>query len=474
MIRRTLLPAIALLVAFAAPTGASAALSGEERDNVFRVTGDAADDRVSATANGTAIAFDFEANGTIDKQVEMADIDSVVIELGAGTDSFSAIGNLSTEQWAVNGGSGPDQLLGTNGVDSLVGGSGGDLIDGQQANDTVAGGTGADTIRWDPGDGSETIDGGGDADLDTLEFNGSNIDEVFTVSAEGTRVRFTRNIATITMLLDRVDVIDLESFGGADNLTAAGVGALTNLRIDSGAGADTIATGNGHDRIVGGSEADNIDAGAGDDRIFGGDGPDSAFGRDGDDGIAGGEGVDGINGGANLDGCTEAGDIISDCESATLPADIVPRPFEHPLEPEETPPDPGPVDPGPTDPGPIDPEPTDPVVEGPPPVAGFAIDRVTAGRRGLRVAIDGTAADAVEVEIEASEVVKRDGRSGRRTVRYAPVTRAVAAGERTTVRLKAPRRHLATLAEASKRKVITKVTNVTNGLSETEETRSSR
>jgi len=462
-----LLPAITLLVAFAAPTGASAALSGEERDNVFRVTGDAADDRVAATSNGTAIAFDFGVDGTVDKQVEMADIDSVVVELGAGTDSFSATGNLSTEQWAVNGGSGPDQLLGTTGVDSLVGGSGDDFIDGQQANDTVAGGTGADTIRWDPGDGSETVDGGGDADVDTLQFNGAVVDEIFTVSAEGTRVRLTRNVATITMLLDRIDVLDLKSFGGADNLTAAGVGALTNLRIDSGAGADTVTTGNGADRIVGGTEADTLDAGAGDDRIFAGDGPDSVFGREGDDGIEGGEGIDAVNGGANVDGCTDAGDIVSECESATLPADIVPRPFEHPLEPEETPSDPGPVDPGPTGP-----EPTDPVVEEPPPpVAGFAIDRVTAGRRGLRVAIHGTAAEAVEVEVAASEVVKRAGRAGRRTVRYAPVTRAVAAGEAVTVRLKAPRRHLATLAAASKRRITTKVTNVTNGLSETEEIR---
>ena len=165
--RIALLASAAALTAFALPAGASAALAGGERDDVFLITGDGADDRVAAVANGASVAFDFGADGTVDRQVRMEDITDVVIELGPGTDSFSATGNLApVPRWSVNGGPGPDRLLGTNGVDALIGGSGDDFIDAQQANDSVAAGTGADTVQWDPGDGSDSIDGGGDADLD--------------------------------------------------------------------------------------------------------------------------------------------------------------------------------------------------------------------------------------------------------------------------------------------------------------------
>ena len=465
--RRFAIPLIVAIAAFAVPSGASAALTGGERDDVFLITGDGADDRVVAVANGTRVSFDFGADGTEDRSVAMADITDVVVELGPGTDSFSATGNLAVvPRWSVNGGAGPDRLLGTNGVDALTGGSGDDFIDGQQGNDTTAGGTGADTIQWDPGDGSETLDGGGDADLDTLSFNGSNGAEIYTVTDTDTGFMLTRNLGNIVMTVSRVDRLDLKTLGAVDNITATGTAGVTQLDIDAGADADTITTGNGGDRIFGGTEADTIDAGAGDDRIFAGAGPDQAFGREGDDGIEGGEGLDNVNGGANTDGCTDAGDIVNECESSTLPADVERQPFPHPLEPEETPVDPDPQDP--------DPEPTDPDGEQPAPVAGFAIDGVRADRRGLRVEVSGTAAEAVEVEVGATETVKRAGRSGKRKVTYATVTRVVPAGEAVTVRLKAPRRHRGTISRASRRKVSATVTNVTNGLSATEEIRSNR
>ena len=90
-----------------------------------------------------------------------------------------------------------------NGVDTLVGGTGNDIVDGQQGNDRPCLGSGNDTFQWDPGDGSDTVEGG--TETDTMLFNGSNIGEIFELSANGGRVRFTRNIAAIAMDLDDVE-----------------------------------------------------------------------------------------------------------------------------------------------------------------------------------------------------------------------------------------------------------------------------
>ena len=85
----------------------------------------------------------------------------------------------------------------------LLGGDGNDFIDGQQGNDTAFLGAGDDVFQWDPGDGSDTVEG--QDGTDTMLFNGSAIDENFDVSANGGRVRFTRNIGNIVMDLNDVE-----------------------------------------------------------------------------------------------------------------------------------------------------------------------------------------------------------------------------------------------------------------------------
>src|SRR5262249_14272078 len=78
-------------------------------------------------------------------------------------------------------------------------------------------GAGNDVFQWDPGDGSDTVDGQGDRD--TMVFNGAAADEIFTASANGPRVLFTRNLGSIVMDLDGVERIDLNTLGGTDRLT---------------------------------------------------------------------------------------------------------------------------------------------------------------------------------------------------------------------------------------------------------------
>ena len=78
-------------------------------------------------------------------------------------------------------------------------------------------GSGNDTFQWDPGDGNDTVEGEGGTDA--LQFNGSNIGEEIDVSANGPRVRFTRNVANITMDLGTLERVNVRALGGADNVT---------------------------------------------------------------------------------------------------------------------------------------------------------------------------------------------------------------------------------------------------------------
>ena len=50
-------------------------------------------------------------------------------------------------------------------------------------------------------------------------FNGANINENIDISANGSRVRFTRDVANITMDLNDVEAINFNALGGADNVT---------------------------------------------------------------------------------------------------------------------------------------------------------------------------------------------------------------------------------------------------------------
>ena len=78
-------------------------------------------------------------------------------------------------------------------------------------------GAGDDTFVWNPGDDNDTLEG--QDGFDTMLFNGANIAEQITVSANGGRVIFFRDIANVTMDLNDVEGIDFNALGGADTVT---------------------------------------------------------------------------------------------------------------------------------------------------------------------------------------------------------------------------------------------------------------
>jgi hypothetical protein len=65
-------------------------------------------------------------------------------------------------------------------------------------------------------------------------FNGANVGEILTVSPNGGRVLFTRNIATVVMDLNAVENLEFNALGGADNFTVNNLAGtdLTGITVN--------------------------------------------------------------------------------------------------------------------------------------------------------------------------------------------------------------------------------------------------
>src|SRR6476646_1443957 len=105
---------------------------------------------------------------------------------GAGNDTLT--GGSAND--LLFGQLGNDTLLGKGGNDLLFGGAGNDTLTEGTGNDSACGEAGDDRMIWNPGEGTDINEGG--TGTDTVEVNGGNGAETFTVTANGTRVRFDR------------------------------------------------------------------------------------------------------------------------------------------------------------------------------------------------------------------------------------------------------------------------------------------
>jgi Ca2+-binding RTX toxin-like protein len=214
-------------------------VEGNDGIDTVEINGGNGAEVFTTTANGTRVRFDRVDPAPF--SIDLGTCENLVLNANGGDDSFSATGNLAALiQITVDGGPGKDTILGSNGNDSLIGGDDNDFIDGNQGNDAIFGGGGDDTFQWDPGDGSDTIEG--QAGNDRMIFSGANVNEIFDVSATGSRVRFTRNVGNIVMDLNGVEILDVNALGGADiftvnNLAGTGLTSINaNLASTSGAG----------------------------------------------------------------------------------------------------------------------------------------------------------------------------------------------------------------------------------------------
>src|SRR5213078_4482773 len=129
------------------------------------------------------------------------------------------------------------------GTDLLFGGAGSDVLTGGTGDDQVFGQAGNDRMIWNPGEGSDLNEGG--AGNDTVEMNGGNGTEVFTATANGTRVRFDR-VSPAPFFLDigTTENLTVNMNGGDDTFTAGnGLATLIEISVDGGTGNDIMTGG---------------------------------------------------------------------------------------------------------------------------------------------------------------------------------------------------------------------------------------
>ena len=131
---------------------------GGDGGDVVEVNGEAGGESFTATANGTRVRLDRLSPAPF--ALDIGTSEDLVVSMNGGDDSFAATGDLAALiKITVDGGEDADTILGSNGIDLLFGRGGDDFVDGQQGNDVAFLGAGNDTAQWDPGDGSDTLEG---------------------------------------------------------------------------------------------------------------------------------------------------------------------------------------------------------------------------------------------------------------------------------------------------------------------------
>ena len=238
--------------------------------------------RLSAVQRGV-LQVDVGDDGTADFEFNSADLAQIIVKAGNGDDTvridesngvFSDTipttlegdnGNDSltggSGAGTLHGGNGNDKLAGGNGNETLFGDNGNDSIDGNKGNDTGLLGKGDDTFIWDPGDGSDVVEG--QKGFDTMVFNGAGAAEQFTLRAIGHRLEFFRDVGNITIDTDGVERVDANTLGGADVVTLGDLSGtdVRNVNVDLAAALGGTAGDGLADRVVvGGTKGhDTID-----------------------------------------------------------------------------------------------------------------------------------------------------------------------------------------------------------------------
>ena len=220
---------IAALVAPAAPSakgGGEQGVQAELDGGTLRVDGG---DRPNSVAlrlkagDQTRIQVDAGDNGSADFSFARGNVDAINIRMGNGRDSVridDANGAFTDAiPTTIAGGNGDDTLGGGLGVETFNGGNGDDFVDGGRGNDRADLGRGDDTFQWDPGEGSDSIEG--QSGSDRMLFNGAQGPgaETVTMTANGGRLIFFRQPGAVTMNTDDVEIVDFNALGGQDSIT---------------------------------------------------------------------------------------------------------------------------------------------------------------------------------------------------------------------------------------------------------------
>jgi Ca2+-binding RTX toxin-like protein len=222
---------------------------GGDGTDTIEVNGGNGAEVFTATPNGTRVRFDRVSPAPFSLDIGTAE--NLTVNMNGGDDTFTGSNGLaSLIQLVVDGGAGNDTITGGDGDDLLLGGDGNDTIVGGRGSDVALMGAGDDTFVWNPGDGSDTLEG--QAGNDTLVFNGANVSEKFDVSANGARVRMTRDVGSVVMDLNGVEHVNIAERGGVDSTEVhdlAGT-SVTNVQVDLAATPGTGVGDGAVDQVI--------------------------------------------------------------------------------------------------------------------------------------------------------------------------------------------------------------------------------
>jgi Ca2+-binding RTX toxin-like protein len=235
------------------------------------VRGTEANDSITlrlAAGDPAVLQVDF-GNGRTADSFPRAAITSISVKARGGDDRVSIDDSNGVFTNAIPtriaGGPGNDMIAGGAGGETLNGGPGNDRIDGNGGNDVSDLGPGDDSFVWDPGDGSDSIEGG--LGNDAMVFNGAAASETVDLSANGDRLRFFRAPANITMDTHGVENVDFNALGGADTVTVNDLAGtdVHNVNVDlAGTLGGTTGDGQADRVVVNGTPLNDAIAAAGD------------------------------------------------------------------------------------------------------------------------------------------------------------------------------------------------------------------
>ena len=237
--RRAAFLLLVVFVGLAWSAPASAGYKAKIAGGTLTLTGNSKGDklvlRLKKGSNGTLQA-DVGANGTADFSFARKRFTKIVVNAGGGADAVTISdknGAFTTQETTrLNGGPGNDKLTGGAGAETLAGGPGTDI---------AAGGGGSDVFLWNPGDGSDKVDGAGGTDA--LSVNGTAGNDTVQVNPNAARILVSGAGAVLDV--GTVESLDVNTLGGDDTISAGAVAALTALDFDGGDGNDTLNGGDG-------------------------------------------------------------------------------------------------------------------------------------------------------------------------------------------------------------------------------------
>ena len=180
-------------------------------------TGTAGDGAADAlVVNGTSSADSISITGSAGNLTLSGLAPTILVQGSEGTrDTLTVIGGLGIDAITAQG-------LAADVIRLILRGGDGD--------DILTGSAGDDLFQWQPGDDNDVIEGGPGIN-DALQFAGASISETISLTANGPRLRFTRDIASVVLDVNAVERVTFAAQGGSDTISFGDLNGTTVKQV---------------------------------------------------------------------------------------------------------------------------------------------------------------------------------------------------------------------------------------------------